>query len=201
MKKIGIMGGTFDPIHIGHLILGESAFENFHLDEVWFMPTGNPPHKQKRDCGASDEERIEMVKRAISSNPHFSLCMEEMNTEGITYTYHILENLRSKYPGNKFYFILGADSLRDFSTWMKPQRICQLATLLVADRPFSQIDSLQEKIEEIREKFQAEIYPLNSPHLEISSHDLRMRLREGKSIAYYVTEGVCHYIDAKKIYR
>ena len=83
-KKIGIMGGTFDPIHVGHLILGEKAYEQLHLDKVWFMPSGNPPHKQNRDGRASDEQRVEMVKKAISGNPHFELSLIEMNEEGYT---------------------------------------------------------------------------------------------------------------------
>ena len=200
MKKIGIMGGTFDPIHIGHLILGEEAFVEFQLDEIWFMPAGNPPHKQKRTGGASDKERVEMVKKAISSNPHFSLCLEEMNTEGITYTYRILENLSYKYPEYQFYFIIGSDSLKDFPKWRNPLRICQLCTLLVANRPSSDNHYLEEKIAEIKEKFQANIYKLNSPNMELSSHDLRKRVQASQSIRYYVTDQVHQYIHQNHIY-
>ena len=85
-RKIGIMGGTFDPVHIGHLILGEGAYEQFGLSEVWFMPAGNPPHKQNRTGRATDAQRVEMVKRAIAGNPHFALCMAEMNADGFTYS-------------------------------------------------------------------------------------------------------------------
>ena len=91
-KKIGIMGGTFDPIHVGHLILGEKAYEQLNLDKVWFMPSGNPPHKRNRDGCASDEQRVEMVKRAISGNPHFELSLIEMNEDGYTYSYRTLED-------------------------------------------------------------------------------------------------------------
>ena len=86
-KRIGIMGGTFDPIHMGHLILGEKAYEQFSLDQVLFMPAGNPPHKRNRAGRASDEQRVEMVRRAINGNPHFALSLIEMNEEGYTYTY------------------------------------------------------------------------------------------------------------------
>ena len=85
-RKIGIMGGTFDPIHIGHLILGEAAYEQFGLDEVWFLPAGNPPHKRNRAGQAKDAQRVEMVRRAIASNPHFVLCTKEMKDEGYTYS-------------------------------------------------------------------------------------------------------------------
>ena len=114
--KIGIMGGTFDPIHMGHLILGEIAYEQFSLDKVLFMPAGNPPHKQKRLGRASEKQRIEMVKLAIADNPHFELSLEEMNLEGYSYTYRTLERLNFKNPDTKYYFIIGADSLDRKST-------------------------------------------------------------------------------------
>ena len=110
-RKIGIMGGTFDPIHIGHLILGEAAYEQFGLDEVWFLPAGNPPHKRNRAGQAKDAQRVEMVRRAIASNPHFVLCTKEMKDEGYTYSYRTLEAMRKEHPGTEFYFIIGADSL------------------------------------------------------------------------------------------
>ena len=94
--RIGIMGGTFDPIHIGHLILGETAYEQFHLDKVLFMPAGNPPHKKNRRGRATDEERVEMVRRAISGNEHFELSLIEMNEDGYTYTYRTLERMQQR---------------------------------------------------------------------------------------------------------
>lgn len=116
-RKIGIMGGTFDPIHIGHLILGEAAYEQFGLDEVWFLPAGNPPHKRNRAGQAKDAQRVEMVRRAIASNPHFVLCTKEMKDEGYTYSYRTLEAMRKEHPGTEFYFIIGADSLFYFDEW------------------------------------------------------------------------------------
>lgn len=127
-KRIGIMGGTFDPIHIGHLILAEKAYEELDLDEVWFMPSGNPPHKQNRTGRASDKQRVEMVRRAIADNPHFRLSTEEMHPDGYTYTYEIIgtpamRNIRIIF----YYFIIGADSLYDFDMWRRPDRICKAA--------------------------------------------------------------------------
>ena len=124
-RKIGIMGGTFDPIHIGHLILGEAAYEQFGLDEVWFLPAGNPPHKRNRAGQAKDAQRVEMVRRAIASNPHFVLCTKEMKDEGYTYSYRTLEAMRKEHPGTEFYFIIGADSLFYFDEWKNPERICR----------------------------------------------------------------------------
>ena len=122
-KRVGIMGGTFDPIHIGHLILGETAYEQFDLDQVLFMPAGNPPHKRRRLHRATDEQRSEMVRRAIASNPHFSLSLEEMNEDGFTYTYRTLERLKAEHPDTDYFFILGADSLFDFDKWKNMQGV------------------------------------------------------------------------------
>ena len=109
-KKIGIMGGTFDPIHMGHLILGEKAYEQLELDKVLFMPCGNPPHKRNRKGRATDEQRAEMVRLAIEDNPHFELSLIEMHEEGYTYTYRTLEQLNVENPDTEYYFIIGADS-------------------------------------------------------------------------------------------
>lgn len=133
-KKIGIMGGTFDPIHVGHLILGEKAYEQLGLDKILFMPAGNPPHKRNRKGRASDEQRVEMVNLAIQGNPHFELSLIEMNAEGFTYTYCTLETLKKQNPDTDYYFIIGADSLYNFATWMEPARICQACTIVVATR-------------------------------------------------------------------
>ena len=109
-KKIGIMGGTFDPIHMGHLILGEQSYEQFQLDKVLFMPSGNPPHKRDRAGRASDNQRVDMVRLAIEDNPHFELSLAEMHETGYTYTYRTLEELKEYNPDTDYYFIIGADS-------------------------------------------------------------------------------------------
>ena len=152
-RKIGIMGGTFDPVHIGHLILGEGAYEQFGLSEVWFMPAGNPPHKQNRKGRATDAQRVEMVKRAIAGNPHFALCMAEMNADGFTYSYRTLETLNRRYPDTEFYFILGADSLFDFHKWREPGRICAACKIVVATRNQVSSEKLDEAIAKNRERF------------------------------------------------
>ena len=145
-KKIGIMGGTFDPIHVGHLILGEKAYEQLGLDRVWFMPSGNPPHKRNRQGQASNEQRISMVKKAIAGNPHFELSLIEMNEDGYTYTYRTLERLKEQNPDTDYYFIIGADSLYDFATWKKPERICGACTIVVAARDHVPAKSLDQQM-------------------------------------------------------
>ena len=200
-KRIGIMGGTFDPIHMGHLILGEKAYEQFHLDKVLFMPSGNPPHKKNRQGRATDEQRVEMVRKAISDNPHFELSLAEMHENGYTYTYHTLETLKAENPDTDYYFIIGADSLYDFDMWRRPDRICKAASLLVATRNDVPEKSLKEKMAYLEEKYQGEFILLHTPNLEISSQTLRDWIREGKTVRYYLMDKVCDYIRDEGIYR
>ena len=109
--KVGIMGGTFDPIHIGHLLLGEFAYEDFGLDEIWFVPNGNPPHKETKDSEQALRNRVEMVRLAIEHIPYFKLDLSEADTTKHSYTYQTMKEFNRLYPDVDFYFILGADSL------------------------------------------------------------------------------------------
>ena len=199
-RKIGIMGGTFDPIHIGHLILGEGAYKQFGLSEVWFMPAGNPPHKQNRAGRATDEQRVEMIRRAIAGNPHFALCLEEMNADGFTYSYRTLEALNLRYPDTEFYFILGADSLFDFHKWREPDRICRACKIVVATRNQVSSEKLDEVIAQNEERFHGEFLKLDTPNLDISSGNIRERIREGQTIRYYLPDPVISYIFEHGIY-
>ncbi len=199
-KRIGIMGGTFDPIHVGHLILGEKAYEQLSLDKVWFMPSGNPPHKQNREGRATDEERAEMVRIAIRDNPHFALSLLEMNEEGYTYTYRTLERLGEENPDTDYFFIIGADSLFTFSSWMKPERICAACTLVAAVRNHVPEQDLDREMEMLREKFQGNIVKLDTLNIDISSRLVRQWAGEGKSLKYYVPDEVIAYIQKNRIY-
>ncbi len=198
-KRIGIMGGTFDPIHIGHLILGENAYQQFGLDKVLFMPSGNPPHKQKRE-GASNEERIEMVRRAIASNSHFELSLEEMHEHGYNYTRETLARLTQAHPDTDYYFIMGADSLVSFETWKDPQEICRLCILVAAVRDHMPMPLLDEKIAELSRKYHADIRKLQSLNIDISSRTLRSWVAGHRSCRYYLPESVIAYIEERNIY-
>lgn len=193
------MGGTFDPVHIGHLILGESARVQFSLEKVLFMPSGNPPHKKNRD-GATNEERVEMVRLAISSNPHFELSLEEMHEEGYVYTKETLKRLRQRHPDTDYYFIMGADSVLTFDSWMGPQEICNQCILAAAVRDSLDVEQLDQAIGHLKEKYHADIRKLESPNLDISSHGIRSWVSEGRSIRYYVPDPVMNYILDKGIY-
>lgn len=192
-KKVGIMGGTFDPIHTGHLILAEEAYEAFHLDSVLVMPNGNPPHKTGQ-VQATMEQRIEMTKLGIADNPHLELSDFEKTPLDYHYTYETLEYLRAENPDTDYYFILGADSLMSFESWREPERICQNCVILAATRYRMKHEMLDEQIKHLTELFGAVIYLMETPNIDISSHMIRERLHEGKSIKYYVPAAVEHYI-------
>ena len=153
-KKIGIMGGTFDPIHIGHLILGEKTYEQLGLDKILFMPAGNPPHKQNRIGRATDAQRVSMVEKAISGNPHFELSLIEMNDKGFTYTYHTLETLKEQNPDTDYYFIIGAGfSVTIFPHGESRTRICKACTIVVAVRDHVPVEKLNEQMTYLSERY------------------------------------------------
>ena len=198
--KTGIMGGTFDPIHTGHLILGERAYEQFGLDEVLFMPSGNPPHKRDRSGGASDEERVRMVREAIRDNAHFKLSLDEMHEMGYTYTSITLGRLTQANPGTRYYFIMGADSLFSFESWHEPEVISRLCVIVAAVRDHVPAEKMQDQIRHLNEKYGADIRLLHSPNIDISSHQIREWIREGNSCRYYLHEGTRKYIAERKLY-
>lgn len=200
-KKIGIMGGTFDPIHVGHLILGEKAYEQLGLEKVWFMPSGNPPHKRNRAGRARDEERVEMVRRAISDNPHFELSLIEMNEEGYSYTYRTLENLKRENPDIDYYFIIGADSLYNFATWKEPARICHACTLVAATRNHTPIKELDQEMTYLSQQYGGQFLRLDTLNIDISSELIRSWISHGQSVKYYVPSQVEAYIYENNIYK
>ena len=132
--KIGIMGGTFDPIHIGHLLLGEFAYEEFGLDEIWYLPNGNPPHKQQTEEKEALRHRVEMIRLSIREVLYFKLCLHEAKENEHSYTYQTMRELNALYPEYEFYFILGADSLFAIETWKHFREIFPTCTILAAMR-------------------------------------------------------------------
>ena len=199
-NKIGIMGGTFDPIHVGHLILGEAAYRQFGLDQVWFMPAGNPPHKQNREGRATDSQRVEMVRRSIADNPHFALSLIEMYEDGYSYTYRTLESLNKQFPDTNFYFIIGADSLFDFDHWKEPQRIANASTIVAATRNHVRPETFESILAKMRERYQGSFLKLDTPNLDISSQNIREMIRQGESVKYVLPDSVIHYICENHIY-
>ena len=198
-KRIGILGGTFDPFHKGHFMLAKTAYQQFELDEVWIMPNGNPPHK--RNIEQTDFEiRCEMIRLSIKEAPYMVLCDYEGSEDSYHFTYQTLGEFKKMYPKDEFYFIIGADSLRDFPTWREPGIIAQLCTLLVACRDESGIADLKLKIAEMNERFGAECLIMNSPKVDAASSEIRVMVSEGKDIADYVGKEVANYIKNEKLY-
>ncbi len=199
--KIGILGGTFDPIHIGHLLLGEFAYENFSLDEIWFLLNGNPPHKETLETKQALLHRIEMVKRSIQDVPYFRLNLHEADQSRHSYTYQTMQAFNRKYPNDRFYFILGADSLFSIEQWMNFRDIFPTCTILAAMRDDKDTEDMQKQIDFLQRKYGADIRLLQAPLVEISSTTIRRRAAEGRSIRYLVPDVVAEYIRGLGLYR
>lgn len=199
--KIGIMGGTFDPIHIGHLLLGQFAYEDFGLSEIWYLPNGNPPHKQTEEGRKALMHRIEMVRLAIQDMPHFKLCLHEAKETEHSYTYKTMQELNAEYPGNEFYFILGADSLFEIETWKYFREIFPTCTILAAMRDDKNVEKMLEQISYLEEHYGAKIELLRAPLLEISSTAIRSRAFRDLSVYYMVPDAVAEYIRKHELYQ
>ncbi len=199
MKKIGIMGGTFNPIHYGHLFLAENAFEQIGLDQILFMPSKNPPHKLKPDMVA-DEQRVDMIRLAIAGNPHFELSTLELMREGLTYTADTLTILTRERPDLHYFFLVGADSLFMMQDWYDPQTIFSLCTVVAAGRDNVEWEKLTRQADYLKQQFQADIRLIEMPTIQISSADIRSRLSEGKTVRYYLPDPVFAYIKEHGLY-
>jgi len=197
MQKIGIMGGTFDPVHYGHLVIAESARNRFDLDKVVFIPSGTPPHKRQLNT-SSAAHRLEMTALAIASNPHFIVSRIELERQGFSYSVDTVSALLEKYGADtSVYFIAGTDTVGDLPTWHKAEKLLQLCTFIAAVRPGFDPNSLNK----LPASWRANIALMETPSLEISSTDIRRRVREGESIKYLLPEPVEAYIYAQKLYK
>ncbi len=198
-KKIGIMGGTFNPIHIGHLLMAQWAKDMQGLDEVIFIPTGNPYMKAGSEI-LDGRERLKMVELSIEGKKNFSTSTIELDREGNTYTYETLQELKKCYPDDELYFIVGADSLFGFERWVHPEVILENCILLAAARNGVKMEELDQKRNALMEQFGGEIRLFDFPAIDVSSSMIRNRIAEGKSIRYLVTDQVCEYISKRGFY-
>ncbi len=198
-KKVGIMGGTFDPIHIGHLILAQSAYEQLGLDEILFVPAGKPPHKKDKIILATGQQRSEMVRLAIEGNENFVLDTMEIEKQSYSYTFETIQSLCEKYPEDDFYFIIGGDSLRDFHTWKNPEIIAKYCYIAASYRPKIHED-FDDLLEQNRKAYGDKFVKVTAPMLDISSSELREIAESGDSIRYYVPEKVYEYIKENELY-
>ena len=200
MKKIGILGGTFNPIHIGHLILAEQAYDEYDLDEVIIIPSGISYLKSTEEVLPSDD-RINMAVLAAGSNPHFTVSDIEVRRAGNSYTSETLEILKSQHPDYEYYFIIGADTLYNMESWKNPDRIFASCHILAAIRDNSTVSELNSKIADYKSRFNASVDILKTTDVEISSRMIRKLVSEGHSVRYYVPDAVNEYIVEHGLYK
>jgi len=197
--RIGVLGGTFDPIHIGHLVSAEEVWMELELERVVFIPAGLPPHKLDHAMSPV-EHRLAMVELAIASNPHFAVSKVDVDRSGPCYTVDTIELLRDEWgPSVEIYFIMGSDSLLDILTWHNPRRLIRLCHFAVVSRPGYQVDL--DELDALLPGLASRVQMLNAPELAISATDIQRRVREGLSIKYQVPEAVEDYIYRHKLYQ
>ncbi len=187
MKRIGILGGTFDPPHIGHLIIANEVLAAFDLDGIWFMPNQDPPHKKKSNA-ILDVDRVNLLKQAISGHPNFKTELIELERIGPSYTYETMKILTDKHKDTQFYFIIGADMIEYLPKWYSIDKLLKLVQFIGVQRPAYDTKSS---------------YPIlyvDVPEMEISSSLIRQRIKEGKTIRYLVPDTVRNYIEEKGLY-
>jgi nicotinate-nucleotide adenylyltransferase len=199
--RLGIFGGTFDPVHYGHLLLAECCREQCRLDAVWFLPAATPPHKQGQELTPA-ARRIEMLELAIAGNPIFSVCRYEAEHEGVHYTADTLEHFHEEVPSRELFFLMGADMFLDLPNWRSPARVCELAVPVVVRRPgcgvvdFGCLQGIAspERIELFRG------HQVEMPEIGTSSSELRRRSLAGESLRYRTPRAVEMYIETHRLY-
>lgn len=199
MKKIGIMGGTFNPIHVGHLMLAENAYSFCDLDEVWFLPSAEPPHKIQEKVLAY-EHRSKMTELAIENIPYFKKSDFETERKEHSYTAETLRLLHERHPDTEFYFIMGADSLFQIETWYEPQNVMARSILLVAVRDHHSSHEMAKQILYLTEKYKARIHLMNMPEIDLSSNLIRKRVASHETIRFFVPDIVRNYIYENNLY-
>jgi nicotinate-nucleotide adenylyltransferase len=196
--RVAILGGTFDPIHLGHLILAEEARDQLALSAVYFVPAGNPPHKQDRRL-APAEERLALINLAIADNPAFHASRVDVDRPGPHYTIDMVHIFQHQLPpGGQLFFLMGYDSLAELPTWHQPAQLVSACHLVALTRHNVPLDwaALEAALPGISQR----VTLLDMPELEISSHDVQQRLRSGRSIRYLVPDAACSYIRQHGLY-
>lgn len=200
--RLGILGGSFDPVHYGHLLLAECCREQCRLDAVWFVPAAVPPHKQDRKL-SPDADRVEMLKLAIGGHEVFSIYTGEIDRGGVSYTVETLQHLHDEDASRELFLLMGADSLADLPTWREPARICELAIPAVVRRAGSPTpdDTVLAKLMSPERLAIARENRVEMPTIDLSATEIRRRVTMGKSIRYRTPRAVEKYIETHAIYR
>lgn len=200
--KIGIMGGTFDPIHFGHLVLAEEIRHNFGLDKIFFVPVGVPPHKGAYSI-TDKELRYTMTLLASMTNPNFEVSKIEIESDEVSFTINTIKKIKERLDNKnvEIYFITGADAIMTIETWRDYKELLTLCNFIGATRPGINAERLEEMIEHLRETYGANIYLTHIPGLAISSTDIRERVRDGRSFKYLLPEAVEAFIIKNDLYK
>lgn len=193
--RIGVYGGSFDPPHVGHLLLASDAREALDLDRLIFIPTGTQPLKAETSAVASAQDRLEMVRLAVADDAHYQVDETEINRKGLSYTVDTLEHLSKRYEAARLFLLLGEDSLASFARWRDPDRILELATLAVMRRNDRTGSSGEGQ------PMPAGVLEVSARRVDVSSTEIRARLKAGKSIKGFVPESVERFIEARGLYR
>jgi nicotinate-nucleotide adenylyltransferase len=195
--RIGIMGGTFDPIHYGHLFIAEEARLAYGLAQVVFLPNGNPPHKEGSLLSPA-LHRFAMTELAVQTNPFFVASESEIQRKGVVYTYDTLALFRAQYPDTELYYITGIDTVLELETWYRPDEVLNMAIFVAAARPGYEAQSLSERLPA---SFCERIALLPDTWMDISSTDIRNRVQQGRAIRYLTPDSVVDYIAQHNLYR
>lgn len=191
--KVGIMGGTFDPIHMGHLLAAEAVKDAYQLDEVWFMPSHIPPHKQA--AGATGEQRLDMTKLATQEYEDYSTLDIEVVRGGVSYTIDTIQLLHERHPNTDFYFIIGADMVNYLPKWERIEELARQITFLGVGRP-----GFDLHLDDLPEFLHGRVLLAEMPLVDISSTAIRRRLAAGKSVRFMVPDSVLTYITRSGLY-
>ncbi len=197
--RLGLFGGTFDPVHLGHLLLAEQCREQCELDEVWFIPAGNPPHKNPADL-APDTSRAEMLEFATAGHPKFSVKRMELGGAGKSFTVDTLQQVYDEDPSRELFFLIGADSLLDLPKWREPEGIAELATIVAVNRGDRPLPELEALTPQLSAAIVSRLRFVTMPGVEMSATDIRNRVDQGHSIRYMTPRAVEEYIRENGLY-
>lgn len=196
--KIGILGGTFNPVHNGHMYMAYESIDRLNLDKLYFLPNYIPPHKTSKN--RDFKHSLEMIKLVINDNDKFYLSCYEIEKKEISYTYETVKYFNEIYPKDDLYFLIGEDSYVEFNTWKNPEKILKYVKLVIFERKFYNNEKRKEAHEFIKSLGKKEII-LDSLTLEISSKDIRKRVKNDKNISFLVPEAINRYIMENKLYK
>ena len=188
--RLGLFGGRFDPVHVGHLLVAQRAFEVLRLDELWFVPAKTPPHKK---AAAAPEKRFEMLLLATNTHPHFRVSRLEIERTGASYTFDTVSEVRAQRPEDELFFITGVDAYREIASWHRARELVSSISVVALSRPRSTLG-------EVEPYFKERVRLLDTPRWEVSSTEIRRRLAQGESVRYLVPESVESYLAKNPLY-